>query len=96
MKKIKEKVSNLNTFEIVLIFFILILMGYIGYLATKQDPHYLKDRTANNSPVAQDVSSAPNIANKKDLDRAAQILDKNDPAASSIDAKTLNSQSRGL
>jgi hypothetical protein len=96
MKRLKNTVSDLNTLELILIFLILVLMGYIGYLATKQDPHYLRGRSTTNSPVAEDVSSAPAIVNKSDLEKATRILDKNDPEASSADAKTLNSQPAGL
>jgi hypothetical protein len=96
MKFIKDEPIRLTPFEVVLIFFILMLMGYIGYLAQRQQPQYLNGGVNSQSPVAQDVSKAPAIQNAGDLSKASTVLDKNDPAANSLDAKQLDSESSGL
>jgi ABC-type microcin C transport system permease subunit YejE len=96
VKTTNKNKNNLNMFELLLIFFVLALVAYIGYLVHNRQPLYLSSGGNRQSPVAQDVSSAPTIQTAKDLDKAARVLDKNDPAASSNDAKQLDSQSSGL
>lgn len=50
--------------------------------------------SSNQQPKANNVSTAPEVKSTSDLDKAAQTLDQNDPAAAnSADSGSLDTQS---
>jgi hypothetical protein len=93
----KKNQRGFTSFDLILVLFIFSLIGYIGYLVyNHQQPGnglYNPGRPGSQSAVASDVSKAPAINNTSDLDNASKVLDKNNPSASSTDAKQLDTQS---
>lgn len=96
--------SNQNGFALFEALTVLIVAGLIGVTgwwvyhrnhntANSSKTASSNSSSVNTSPVAKNVSTAPQVKTADDLDKALQVLDQNDPSsANSSDTTQLDSQ----
>ena len=96
--RIRKQQAGFAIAEFVLVIVILAAIGLAGWWVYQH--HHTATTTANTtsandtqSPVANNVSTAPAVTKTSDLDSALNTLDQNDPsAANSSDSSQLDSQ----
>jgi prepilin-type N-terminal cleavage/methylation domain-containing protein len=94
--KLRTNQSGFSAVEIVIVLVIVGAIGLVGYTVYNRQQDKATDGTsqqsAEQSPTATDVQSAPEVKSTEDLDKAEAVLDATDPGSSNTDAGMLDSE----
>lgn len=87
--KLERNKLGFSAVELIIAAVIVAALVFVGYTIYSRQ----QDKSAQQSPTATDVSSAPEIKDGNDLDEALRVLDQNDPATgSNTDSVQLDSE----
>lgn len=89
--RLREKQRGFSAIEIVIVLAVIALLGFLGYIFINRQNSDTATQNTTQQSEASDVSSAPQIRSREDLDTAVKVLDENDPAKSNDDTAQLDS-----
>jgi len=88
--------SGFSIVEIVIALAVVVLIGFLGYTAfnrMQENQAANSSQADQQSPVANDVKTAPSINSTSDLNEAERTLDQTDPSGSNnTDANQLDNE----